>query len=199
MDGPVTLALPDGTPLTADWQSLQASTVFTTGGLNRASFETRTVNASWDAGIGPFALNAGTLAIHARENGPDAELALSADDARLEGAALPIALPAFDFAGSVRLTDGAGFLAGDTLSVETLRGRSGQLTDAALTLEDGAALQLSGPFQIAENGEITGEFDVSIRDLERWTTTAGELIPQLRPHPRRRPAACSARWVDPTA
>ncbi len=180
IDGPVTVGLSEGEPVLADWTSLQASTVFSTAGLNRASLETRDLNASWEAGIGPVAINAASLAFHTRENGPDAEIALSADDARFEGAALPAGLPLFDLTGAARLTDGAGFLAGETLSREALRGRRGHLTDAAVTLEDGAALRLNGPFEIADDGEISGEFDVSIRDLERWTATAGDLVPQLR-------------------
>lgn len=179
LDGPATFTTPAGESVTADWQSLRASTVFTTSGLQRASLEGGSVTADIASGEGDVEAQIGGLQLHTRRNGPDLDLALAADDAQITTAALPAPLPAFDLAGQATIADGADFLSGRQIAVEELRGTRGQLHEAVLTTKDGAALRISGPFEIAEDGLISGEFKIGIEKLPDWQATLSAALPMF--------------------
>lgn len=179
LDGPASFTTPAGESVTADWQSLQASTVFSTSGLQRASLDGGSITADIVSGEDDMQAEIAGLQFHTRRNGPDLDLALSAEGAQITTAGLPAPLPAFDLAGQATITDGADFLSGRQIAVEELRGTRGQLHETVLTTEGGAALRISGPFEIAEDGLISGAFRIGIEKLPDWQATLSAALPMF--------------------
>ena len=178
LDGPMTAILDDGTTLAADWQTLRSSSVFNTSGLARASLEGTAVTGTLqDTGL---SADAQGVSLHTRRNGPDLDLAVRAEGARIDGAWLSFDLPQFDIVGEAVVTDGAEFLSGRSISVEELRGTSGQLVNAAAAIDGGGRMTLSGPFEIDESGLLSGEFELGIERLADWQALVSGQLPALR-------------------
>jgi hypothetical protein len=178
IDGPLSIDLPEGGRADILWETLQASTVFNRSGLTRASLEGTDMRGTFSALPEIEALASENVQLHLRQNGADLDAAVSAQAVRPEGTELPASLAGLDLAATVTLAAGADYLSGRAFSVDSLRASSGQLHGVSATLPDGASLTLSGPYQVAENGQISGTFDIAVGQLERWQAVIAELAPQ---------------------
>jgi hypothetical protein len=181
LDGPLRVALAGGEAVDANWGSLQASTIFGTSGLDRASLDGRDIAAEFSIhNVSDMRLAADNLQVHTRRNGDDLDLAFMSNRTRIEGGGLPANVPELDLVGEARVAGGSGFLGGRSLSAAELRGTSGELTNATAALAGGAQLRLSGPYEIAEDGLISGTFDLAIDNLPVWQATLADIVPQAR-------------------
>lgn len=175
LEAPVRAVLANGASLALDWQALQSSTVFGTSGLSRASLQGNALVAQVEGGA--IDATADTLQLHTRRNGEDLELAFMLEGARLGGLVAPTNLPSFDFVAEAIFSDGAGFLAGRRLAAEELRGTSGVLSNATAAIDGGGRAVLNGPFEIAEDGLISGAFDLRIERLSDWQALIAAQMP----------------------
>lgn len=179
--GPLRLEIAGHESAEARWDAMQTSTVFGATGLSRASLNADGLALVHDRADEPeLRLDADNFQFHARRSGDDLELALMGRGARLTGGLLQQAIPAFDLVGEAQISGGADFLAGRSLAAAELRGTNGVLTNGAALIGDNAAIRLSGPFDIAEDGRISGTFDLAIDDLSAWQSALGDLLPALR-------------------
>lgn len=179
--GPARFMLGDGRGLEANWQSMRATTDFELAGLHGAGLQSEDFEAEFTL----FDLSTGRLAaeelgLSARQRGQDLEIAFHATATRLSGTALPQGLSAIDLDCEATLHDSSGFLADARFAPSALRGRSGRLTELRATIPGGAALSLSGPFEISRSGLINGSFEVSVDSFEEWVATLAETFPSRR-------------------
>lgn len=58
-----------------------------------------------------------------------------------------------------------------------LRGQSGLLRNVDLALPDGSGIALSGPFSVADDGRISGDFKITLRNPESVANTAKSIFP----------------------
>jgi hypothetical protein len=181
LDGPLQVSLDTGESLSAEWDVLQASTVFSTDGLMRTSLAGRGIDGNVTLPAGAEAgISAETAEFHARRRGADLDVAFRATDAGIDETVAGAALPAVDVVAEATLHDGAGFLGERAIEPAALRGSSGRLEDARLLLPEGGALTLSGPFEIAENGEISGAFEVSVEEPAGVVEALAAFFPDYR-------------------
>lgn len=181
LDGPIKVHLDSGEDFGAEWEVLRASTVFSTDGLMRASLEGRAIDGDVVLAAGTQAgISAESAELHARRRGSDLDLAVRATGAGIDETIAGAALPAVDVAAEATLHDGAGFLGERAIEPAALRGSSGQLDNARLILPEGAALTVSGPFDIAEDGEISGAFAVTVEEPASMVEAFAALFPEYR-------------------
>ena len=176
LDGPAMVATPRNGSLKIDWEKLRASVRWARPLPERISVEGGGVAATTAAGI-PLA-TIGAFEAHMRPNGEDLDLAssfegLALDPALVEGRTLPA------FSGESDLTiDGGVDLRG--FRPEELRGRSGTIRNASLSVGEHSGLTVSGPFSIGEDGLIDADLKVTVRDPQGLSAVFAEAFPEKR-------------------
>lgn len=210
LDGPATLATPGAGPLRVDWQKLRASVRWAQPLPERISMEGGDLTASTEAGEPLAAI--GAFEAHMRPNGQDLDLAsnfrgLTIDPALAEGRTLP----AFSGRYDLTIRDGVE-LAG--LQPQDLRGHSGTIRDATLSVggdsasegsgeeadleEEGSGLSVSGTFSVAENGLLDANLKLTVRDPQALSAVLVKAFPEKRREIRNVSSALSFMGNDPT-
>jgi hypothetical protein len=161
LDGPALLQLPDGRRFELGWEILRSSLHANLDGVNALSLELRQPVLSEGRGTtGEQELARSDEAqFHARRSPQDGEaldLAVSWQMLRDEQARFP----AFSLAGDARLDAIADRIAAGRNPLDILRtdGLSGEARSIVLVPADGGRLAISGPFKIAADGLLDGEF-----------------------------------------
>jgi len=178
LDGPAEIRVSPGLTVSVDWSLLHASVQATLSGLDRTSMTydqlTGTVilpATHEDAAIGDthkLAFAAGHGEAHFRQNGPDLDAALSVDgfDAKVDGA--PSLLPPLNASADMTFVDRAALMNAGGLKPGALRNSKGEMRNLTLDLGGGMVTTASGPFTIDDKGLISGEFSVTMKNIEGW-------------------------------
>ncbi|MBW9065338.1 DUF2125 domain-containing protein [Rhizobium herbae] len=178
LDGPAEIRVSPGLTVSADWSLLHASVQASLSGVDRTSMTydqlTGTVilpATQEDAAIGDthkLAFAAGHGEAHFRQNGPDLDAALSVDgfDARLDGA--PSLLPPLNASADMTFVDRAALMNAGGLKPGALRNSKGEMRNLTLDLGGGMVTTASGPFTVDDKGLISGEFSVTMKNIEGW-------------------------------
>lgn len=181
LDGPVSLAFPDGRQVEAEWRDMGTVTHFNLSGLDNALMRAIDFTADISTGGGPGAqISSDMMELTARRRGEDLDLRGHARGVAFSGKGLPGELPALDLGYAVAVHDSADYLNRPELSPKALRGRAGRITDLRLVLPEGPAIVVTGPFEISDGGLISGSFEVAVESLERWRETLVLLFPDYR-------------------
>ncbi|KQT85847.1 DUF2125 domain-containing protein [Aurantimonas sp. Leaf443] len=182
LDGPVVVTRADAPPVTLTWSLAQASSTFWTQGVDHFALvlDGLSVGAGEPgAGVSPLAESARVEA-HGRRREADLDLALSALQLR---ALVPAAagLPAADTALDVTIAGAADWLGGAAAGrsiPELMAGRSGTLR--AMRIDLGASdADLSGPFEVSPEGEISGRLQLAVTDPAAVAGTVAAAVPAL--------------------
>jgi len=178
LDGPAEIRVSPGLTVSVDWSLLHASVQATLSGLDRTSMTydqlTGTVilpATHEDAAIGDthkLAFAAGHGEAHFRQNGPDLDAALSVDgfDAKVDGA--PSLLPMLNASADMTFVDRAALMNAGGLKPGALRNSKGEMRNLTLDLGGGMVTTASGPFTVDDKGLISGEFSVTMKNIEGW-------------------------------
>jgi hypothetical protein len=187
LDGPLLVDAPNLPPLEMTWELAQASTNLFTQGLMRMSLavdQPALAIRSADGGAAQAPLlTSQRLEIHLARNGETLLAALSDDGVAGQ---LPngVALPSLNVLADVSVDSAGDWLVrgvpGGRLD-EALRGRSGQLRNVSFAFADNVpgSVALSGPFQIAADGRISGDFRLAVADADRIAGAVNALVPGL--------------------
>lgn len=181
LDGPATLQVPGLMALDLDWSSLRASARLATPLPDLLSLVSRDLVVSPDVlgDIAPALLLAESMELHMRPAGNDLDLASRFTrlvlDAELVGTDV---LPAFNGLVDFQLTNGAIDI---DLAGEGLRGRSGVLRTASISIDGGdAGATVQGPVAIDEAGLIDAELAVTLRDPRALADLLLAAMPEAR-------------------
>jgi hypothetical protein len=178
LDGPAEIRVSPGLTVSADWSLLHASMQATLSGLDRTSMTydqltgTVILPATHEhAAIGDthkLAFAAGHGEAHFRQNGPDLDAALSVDgfDAKVDGA--PSLLPLLNASADMTFVDRAALMNAGGLKPGALRNSKGEMRNLTLDLGGGMVTTASGPFTVDDKGLISGEFSVTMKNIEGW-------------------------------
>ena len=175
VDGPAEIDLPGVVPLSADWESLQASIRASKPLPLRASVQIRDARLSVRSAHAPVVATAGDVQAHMRTVQGSIDLA-----ATLTGLDLPAgmtngeALPPLALSGDATIRDGALHLASGKRS---LRGIEGTLRDLSLDIGGSAGARLTGPFSVDREGRLNGDFTVTLRNPAELAALAKRLYP----------------------
>ncbi|GGE13494.1 hypothetical protein GCM10011390_35740 [Aureimonas endophytica] len=184
LDGPLLLDTPKTPPLDIRWRLFQASAHFWTEGVDRLALviEGPDVALAGRAGTRTTLATSDHLEVHARRNGADLDFALSDDGVKAAQPELA-SLPPFGVAADLSVTGAADWLSGerpgDTLG-EALRGRAGTIRSLKLAFAGTGAgsAEVSGPFSVDGDGQISGRFAIALTDPAAIADLAGRLVPE---------------------
>ena len=177
LDGPANVSLSDGSALTAQWKSMRSS--FTAGLSQLKTFsaagEDVALNYMSGALYSALLAKASHGELHFRGNGNDLEAAVLARNVefRAEGATEPI-LPALSASLQLTVEDKADLLEGKPLVGKAMKG---QLTSFRIEMPDGLYGELSGPYQIDDEGYVSGEFKTRFEKIDLWEQHLLKLFP----------------------
>jgi hypothetical protein len=163
LDGPLSVEMPRRPQLSANWATAHASIHVGLSGFSRASAELKAGDLR-AFGVRPLA-SVGEAQLHARPGAaPDSlDLAGSASALRL---LQPVEAGPFDIEAQLALDSLPQGIAGlarisDALAFLRKNGLRGRFDRLRVALEDGAELIVTGPFAIATDGRLSGEFAVT--------------------------------------
>jgi hypothetical protein len=194
LDGPAMVATPRNGSLKIDWEKLRASVRWARPLPERISVEGGGVAATTATGT-PLA-TIGAFEAHMRPNGQDLDLAssfegLALDPALVEGRTLPA------FSGESDMTiEGGVDLRG--IRIEDLRGRSGTIRNASLSLGGNSGFTVSGTFSIGEDGLMDADLKVTVRDPNGLSAVLAEAFPEKRRDIRNVSSALTFMGNNPT-
>ncbi|MEP9387791.1 DUF2125 domain-containing protein [Mesorhizobium sp. KR9-304] len=194
LDGPAMVATPRNGSFKIDWEKLRASVRWARPLPERVSVEGGGVAATTANGA-PLA-TIGAFEAHMRPNGQDLDLAssfegLALDPALADGRKLPA------LSGESDLTiDGGVDLRG--ISLEDLRGRSGTIRNASLSVGPDSGFTVNGSFSIGDDGLIDADLKLTVRDPQGLSAALAEAFPEKRREIRNVSSALSFMGNDPT-
>ncbi|MBP1858916.1 DUF2125 domain-containing protein [Rhizobium herbae] len=178
LDGPAEIRVSPGLSISADWALMHASIQATLSGLDRTSMTYDRLTGTSvlpaveeDAAAGAthkLAFSAAHGEAHFRQNGPDLDAALSVDqfDAKLDND-LSL-LPPVNASADMTIVDRAALMQAGGLKSGALRNSKGEMRNLTLDLGGGMVTTASGPFSVDDQGLISGEFRVSMKNIEGW-------------------------------
>jgi hypothetical protein len=194
LDGPATVDTPNNGSLKFDWKRLRASVRWARPLPQRVSVEGGGVSASTSTGA-PLA-TIGAFEAHMRPNGQDLDLAssfteLTLDPTLVDGRSVPA------FSGESDLTINGGV---DLRGIEPrdLRGRSGTIRNAALTVGGTSGVTVNGTFTIGEDGLIDANLKVTVRDPKALSAALAQAFPEKQREIGNVSSALGFMGSDPT-
>ncbi|MCO6051667.1 DUF2125 domain-containing protein [Mesorhizobium sp. RP14(2022)] len=171
IDGPAKVAVPGLPPLDVNWEVLKASAKLAEPVPTRASTEARKVQVTGPSGA---ILSADSAQSHMRVRDADLDFAANFSKLTLAGDLAPGGtLPALDGEAEATLTGAANRFTG------SLRGQSGTLTKFQISDGTSAALQLSGPFSVNDEGLLSGQFAISLKNTAQLARILSQALPGL--------------------
>jgi hypothetical protein len=179
LDGPAEIRVSPGVTVSADWTLLRASVAATLSGIDRTSvaYDNLTGTARsplTGEGLG-FGASHGEL--HLRQNDGNLDAALSIEKLDLRPDQGPsLAAPA-DVAMDLTVTDKAEWLQAGALPPHMLRGIRGELRQLTLDAGSGMSAKLTGPFSVNDQGLISGEFSLTLANIDAWRENFVKIAP----------------------
>lgn len=174
IDGPLALTQ-SGLALRADWQLLKASVRAASDGIERGSMDAQAISFDID---GPeltqrLSLQADRMTVHARRNETDLDIAAYGENLR-NGIIAGLTAKAFTLEatlpGRSRLLE---------FPFTPLTGPfDAQLHRMAIEFDESSALEITGPIQIDADGQITGDLELTVRNLQKFSELAARFNPE---------------------
>jgi hypothetical protein len=194
LDGPAMVATPRNGSLKIDWEKLRASVRWARPLPERISVEGGGVAATTATGT-PLA-TIGAFEAHMRPNGQDLDLASSFEGLALDPALVAgRTLPAFSGESDMTIEGGVDLRG---IRIEDLRGRSGTIRNASLSLGGNSGFTVSGTFSIGEDGLIDADLKVTVRDPNGLSAVLAEAFPEKRRDIRNVSSALTFMGNNPT-
>lgn len=177
LDGPANASLSDGTAIEANWSKMRSS--FSVGLSSLKTFSATSEDVSlnlmsanlYDA----IVAKAKHGEIHFRGNGANLETALLARDFELGAEGGPSILPTLSTSAEVTLDGKADLLEGKPLVSKAMKGT---LTSFKIETPEGLYGEMTGPFEIDEQGYISGTFKTRFEKLDLWEQNLLKLFPK---------------------
>jgi hypothetical protein len=176
IDGPATASLSDGSSLSAEWKSMRSSFSVGFSRLKSLSIFSEQVSLNYlsDAFYNAISAKAGHGELHVRGHGDDLEAAVLARDFVLGAEGADPILPKLSTSLQITFDDKAGLLEGRPLLAKPVKG---QLTSFKIEMADGLYGEMSGPYEVDEDGYISGEFKTRLEKLDLWEQHLLKLFP----------------------
>jgi hypothetical protein len=115
--------------------------------------------------------------LHLRQNDGNLDAALSIEKLDLRPDQGPsLAAPA-DVAMDLTVVDKAEWLQAGALPPHMLRGTRGELRQLTLDAGSGMSAKLTGPFSVNDQGLISGEFSLTLANIDAWRENFVKIAP----------------------
>ena len=183
MDGPLDATFASGEKLQLNWKTLQSSLQLKSGGLERSSLTAEGLELTMPPGAPESALTgkASHGEVHIRQNSEDLEAATLIRDLVLTvptlGGGAPTALIPLSASADVTLAKKAGVLDGRIKGAEILHPAAGEIGRIVVDFGEGRVATISGPFDIDQEGQISGKLAVVAENFTAWQPVLTAAIP----------------------
>lgn len=179
LDGPANVSFADGSSVEANWKSLRSSFSVGFTQLKALSAVGEDVSLNYLSGALDDAIvgKASHGEFHIRGNGHDLEAAVLARNFELAAKGAEPILPTLSTSLQITFADRIGVLEGQRLATKPVRG---QLTSFKIEMPDGLYGELSGPYEVDDEGYISGEFKTHLEKLDLWERHLTKLFPDAQ-------------------
>ncbi|MEK1888798.1 MAG: DUF2125 domain-containing protein [Phyllobacterium sp.] len=179
IEGPAAIDLPGIMPLDAKWEELTSSIRLDRPLPREITIEGRNVAVNGrDASATQIAVIADGQ-LNFRANEPQMDVALTFNKLKLADNVIQNrSLPELTGAADIQLANGFALLGKAERDLTVLHGQSGTLRKVDLSFNDGSGVGITGPFSVADDGRISGEFQVTMRDPEGFAKAIQGIVPE---------------------
>jgi hypothetical protein len=176
LDGPANVSLSDGSSIAAEWKSMRSSFSAGFGGLKTLSAvgQDVTLNYLGDALYNALIAKASHGEFHLRGNGDDLEAAVLARDFQLGAEGAEPILPVLSTSLQITFDGEAELLQGRPVVAKPVKGH---LASFRIEMPDGLYGELSGPYEVDDEGYISGQFKTHLEKLDLWERHLLKLFP----------------------
>ncbi|UXN64983.1 MULTISPECIES: DUF2125 domain-containing protein [Phyllobacterium] len=181
IDGPAAINVPGIMPLDAKWDNLTSSIRLDKPLPKQIEIEGSNVivnqrNAA--PGDAPVAVvQEGEL--HFATQDPQMDVVLSFNKLKIaDNVIYDRPLPELTGVADVQLANGFALLGKPERDLTVLRGQSGTLRRVDVAFDDGSGIGISGPFSIADDGRVSGDFKVTMRNPEGVAKALQGIFPE---------------------
>jgi len=179
LDGPATLEVPGLNALDLGWSSLRASVRLAQPLPERVSIEALNLDVRLDepGDVSPPLGGADQLELHLRPAGTDLDLAARFAGLRLAPEAIDgVSLPPLNGLVDLSVEDGAS----GGMPARGLRGRSGTIRSATVSLDETTGVTVFGPASVDQDGLVDADLRVTFRNPAAIGAILTELLPEMR-------------------
>ena len=181
IEGPAAIDAPNMIPMDVTWKNLSSSIRLDKPLPKQLSVEGNDIVVNQRdaaAGSAPMAvLQGGKIAFSTSE--PEMNVALSFEKLKIaDNIVYERPLPELTGAADIQLENGFALLGKPQRDVTILRGQSGVLRNVDLGFADGSGVAVSGPFSVDDDGRISGDFNVTMRNPEGVAQALQGIFPE---------------------
>ncbi|MDH6267649.1 hypothetical protein M2360_003046 [Rhizobium sp. SG_E_25_P2] len=179
IDSPGAVTAPDGSTVEATWKLLRAGASAGLDGLTSLSLTGTDIKTGLRLALLPVDLDVGAEEgqAHLRRVDRNLELAFLARKLTISSETGEVLLPEISTSLEARIDDQAEVMSGGPLR---LRASSGTITSFKIETTDGLFGELSGDFDIDEEGYLNGKFGAKLDDIDAWKKRLSEIFPDAR-------------------
>jgi hypothetical protein len=180
IEGPAAVDAPGMVPLDVTWKNLGSSVRLDKPLPKQLSVQGNDIiirqrGAAADAA--PMAvMEGGTLSYSTAE--PKVNIAWSFQKLKIaDKIVYEYPLPELTGSADIELENGFALLAKPERDLTILRGQSGSLNNVDLGFADGSGVAISGPFSVDDDGRISGDFNVTMRNPQGVAEAMRSILP----------------------
>jgi len=179
MDGPAEIRSALGFNTALNWTNMQSSFRIGFSGLSRSSLVMEGLSATVTSTVSSLQLQvtAPSAQSHVRQNEGNLDYATLIRDMGISIGGTKIALPPLSASLDATFVDKGGLLDPRVAQEQKLYGTRGEIRRMVVDLGEGRVLTLSGPFQVGDDGMLSGRIKVEIEQINAWRDAVKTAYP----------------------
>jgi len=176
LQSPANLTLPNGDSFNTSWSSMRSSLKTGLSGPERVSLHGKEITLIPSQNARDTFL-IGDLQFHGRQIGDDdINLALNSTDTKSKNALWP----SFDLTSTFLIKDSYKDIINraSLLRIAKEKGIRGEIERFQYSTQDGGVLEINGPAEVNPSGLLSGNFEITVRDLPKLLNAMSKHFPQ---------------------
>ena len=179
IDGPAAIDIPGIMPLDAKWDGLTTSIRLDRPLPREITVNGRNVSATKRGGDATPVAVVTDGQLDFRANEPQMDVAVNFNGLKIADNLIDNrTIPELKGAADIQLANGFALLGKPERDLTVLRGQTGTLRKVELSFSDGSGVSVTGPFSVADDGRISGEFQVTLRNPESFAQSIHGIFPE---------------------
>lgn len=175
---PVKAKLANGLTTDTNWQSLDSDIGGDLSGITYGTVNIGKIDSAitLPGAPAPLKITSNHADFSVRQNGPDLDIASRSTGSKVETGIIPVNLPGFSTSFEATLDGRGNVLSGAPIVPgEAVQGSIKRL---AIDFGNNGTLAVSGPFRVAENGLLSGDFTIDVENYAALQATLSKSFPQ---------------------
>ncbi len=180
MDAPAEIRSALGYNTALDWTNMQSSFRIGLSGLSRSSLVLEGLNATVTSTTSSLQVQVAVPSAqsHVRQNEGNLDYATIVRDMVVSIGGEKIALPPISTSLDATLADRGGLLDPRVAQDQRLYGTKGEIRRMVVDIGEGRVLTLSGPFEVGEDGLLSGRIKVEVEQIRAWRDAVKTAYPE---------------------